>query len=218
MKNIPEKKNIREIRNSINYGNLNQSFNQQRNYHSNNNYNINVINNSVINNSQQIIYPDTNYIKNKNLNPKGNYPILVNSYMPNKVVFPNPYENIQNSYNNNNYNQSQNTFIDNSQINNEVLDDNLSINRSNINNNDNLNNIQNNNLNNKNVELNFNPYPNLEQKENYEKIKNDNFDKKIKVKVNKKDLKYQSLPNEYSYGKINNFQEDSNSLINPYDI
>jgi hypothetical protein len=218
MKNIPEKKNIREIRNSINYGNLNQSFNQQRNYHSNNNYNINVINNSVINNSQQIIYPDTNYIKNKNLNPKGNYPILVNSYMPNNVVFPNPYENIQNSYNNNNYNQSQNTFINNSQINNEVLDDNLSINRSNINNNDNLNNIQNNNLNNKNVELNFNPYPNLEQKENYEKIKNDNFDKKIKVKVNKKDLKYQSLPNEYSYGKINNFQEDSNSLINPYDI
>lgn len=94
----------------------------------------------------------------------------------------------------------------------------MSINRSNINNNDNLNNIQNNNLNNKNVELNFNPYPNLEQKENYEKIKNDNFDKKIKVKVNKKDLKYQSLPNEYSYGKINNFQEDSNSLINPYDI
>ena len=94
----------------------------------------------------------------------------------------------------------------------------MSINRSNINYNDNLNNIQNNNSNMKNVELNFNPYPNLDQKESDEKIKNDNFDKKIKVKVNKKDLKYQSLPNEYSYGKINNFQEDSNSLINPYDI
>ena len=46
----------------------------------------------------------------------------------------------------------------------------MSINIANINYNDNLNNIQNNNLNNKNVELNFNPYPNLDKKQSYEKI------------------------------------------------
>lgn len=189
MSNIHQKKVIP----TGNYNN-NQINNQQGNFNNNNSKYI-ISNQPQVNyqnKSQQIIYPDQNYLMNNNLNPKGNYPILVNSFLPNNLMSQNHIYN--NNIKNNQFNQ---------------------INISSVGNNENNNNnkVKNNE---KLVELMDNPYPKLEEKGNYEQIKTEKNEKNLNVKTEKKFKNERIIPNDYSYSNID--QDAPNSiLLNPYD-
>ena len=190
MSNVPQKKIIP----TGNYNN-NQINNQQGNFNNNINNKYKITNQSQVNKSQQIVYPDRNYTINNNLNPKGNYPILVNSFLPNNLMSQNQISN--NIIQNNQINQMSNINI--SSVGN--IEDNK--NKSNKNNE-------------KSVELMYNPYPKLEEKGNYEQIKSETIGKNRNVKTEKKLKNEKKIPNDYSYSNID--QDAPNSiLLNPYD-
>ena len=176
------------------YYNNNQINNQQGNINNNNNRKYIISNKPQISNSQQIVYPDRNYTMNNNLNPKGNYPILVNSFLPNNVMSQNQISN--NNINNNQINQINISSVGNIE--------------------DNKNKAKSNKNNEKSVELIYNPYPKLEGKGNYEQIKSKTNEKNTNVKNEKTFKNERLIPNDYSYSNID--QDAPNSiLLNPYD-